>query len=53
MATLGSAEILGRDDLGELAPGKYADIVALRGDPLADISAIRDIAHVWSEGVRT
>jgi len=53
MATLGSAEILGRDDLGELAPGKYADVVALRDDPLADITAIRDIVHIWSEGVRS
>lgn len=53
MATLGGAEILGRDDLGELAPGKYTDIVALRRDPLADISAVRDVAHVWSEGVRS
>ncbi len=53
MATLDSAALLARGDLGELAPGKCADVVALRGDPLADIRAVRDIAYVWSEGVRT
>ncbi len=53
MATLGSAELLARDDLGELAPGRCADVVALRADPLVDIRAVRDIAHVWIEGVRT
>ena len=37
-ATSVAAELLGRDDLGVLAPGKLADIVAMPGDPIADIS---------------
>lgn len=50
MATLGSAELLGRDDLGEIAPGRHADIVALRADPLADIRNVRQVETVWLEG---
>jgi imidazolonepropionase-like amidohydrolase len=30
--------LLGRDDLGALAPGKLADIVAMPGDPTGDPS---------------
>ena len=32
-------QLLGRNDLGVLAPGKRADIVAMPGDPIADIAA--------------
>jgi imidazolonepropionase-like amidohydrolase len=34
-----AAELLARSDLGVLAPGKLADIVAMPGDPIADIDA--------------
>ncbi len=40
-ATTTAAELLGMENrLGALLPGYYADIVALEGDPLADISAV-------------
>jgi 8-oxoguanine deaminase len=35
IATRGGAEVLGRDDIGQLAPGKAADIIGLRLDSLA------------------
>jgi imidazolonepropionase-like amidohydrolase len=35
-----AAEALGRDDIGVLAAGKAADVLAVGGDPLADIAAI-------------
>ena len=38
-ATSVAAEMLGRDDLGVLAPGRCADIVAMPDDPIADITA--------------
>jgi imidazolonepropionase-like amidohydrolase len=40
-ATRGGAELLGKSkELGAVAPGYYADIVAVEGDPLADVGAI-------------
>ncbi len=50
MATLGSAHVLGREDLGEIAPGRRADLVVLREDPLAEVRALRTIESVWIEG---
>jgi cytosine/adenosine deaminase-related metal-dependent hydrolase len=35
IATRGGAEVLGRDDIGQLAPGKAADVIGLRLDALA------------------
>jgi imidazolonepropionase-like amidohydrolase len=32
-----AAELLQRDDLGAIAPGRQADIVAMQGDPLEDL----------------
>jgi len=40
------ADLLRRPDLGTLAPGKLADLVAVRGDPLADIDSLADPAHI-------
>jgi imidazolonepropionase-like amidohydrolase len=42
-ATTHGARLLGKEkDLGALAPGFYADIVAVEGDPLADVHALID-----------
>jgi len=42
-ATGWAAECLGQEaDLGTVAPGKLADLVAVAGDPLADINVLRD-----------
>ncbi|MBN9698332.1 MAG: amidohydrolase family protein, partial [Zoogloea sp.] len=35
LATLGGARVLGRDDIGALAPGMSADLIAFRSDSLA------------------
>jgi len=40
-ATTNGAELLGKEkELGAVAPGYFADIVAVEGDPLADINAV-------------
>jgi imidazolonepropionase-like amidohydrolase len=40
------AELLRRPDLGALDAGRLGDIVAVRGDPLADIDSLADPAHI-------
>jgi imidazolonepropionase-like amidohydrolase len=39
------------DQIGSIAPGLQADIIALDGDPLKDISAVRRVAFVMKGGV--
>lgn len=51
-ATLVSAQLLKVDDrLGTLEEKKIADIVAVKGDPLTDISLMKNVAFVMKEGV--
>ncbi|HEY6970652.1 MAG TPA: amidohydrolase family protein [Candidatus Angelobacter sp.] len=50
-ATSSAAELLGmQNDLGGISAGKYADIVALKGDPLSDITLLQKIDFVMKGG---
>ena len=49
-ATLNAATVLGAADLGQIAPGFHADIVAVPGNPLADIALTRKVAFVMKGG---
>ena len=50
-ATLAAAELLGwADRVGSLEPGKLADIIAVRGNPLDDIRALEQVAFVMKDG---
>src|SRR5215472_2795852 len=50
-ATTTAAEMLGmQNDLGSIAPGKFADVVAVKGDPLNDISLLQKIDFVMKGG---
>lgn len=50
-ATVETADLFGiADEAGTVAPGKQADLIALRGDPLADISALREVDFVMKSG---
>ena len=51
-ATSRAAESLGlADQIGTLAPGFEADLVAVSGNPLTDISVVRDVRFVMKGGV--
>jgi imidazolonepropionase-like amidohydrolase len=49
-ATSVAAELLQRDDIGVLVPGKHADIVAMAGDPIADIAVTERVDFVMKAG---
>ncbi len=51
-ATTGAADLLGWGDrVGAVAPGMYADLVAVSGDPLKDVSELERIQFVMKGGV--
>jgi len=51
-ATTVSADLLGwSKDVGALSPGHYADMIAVSGDPLADITVLERVDHVVKGGV--
>lgn len=50
--TLRGAEVVQMEsDIGTLEPGKFADLIALKGDPLTDIAAIDEVRYVMKAGV--
>ena len=51
-ATLNAAEALGKDDVGIVEKGRYADLVAVAGDPLADVTLLENVAAVVKGGER-
>lgn len=51
VATMSNAEILGwQNDIGSIEKGKYADLIALPGDPIADITQLRQVEFVMKGG---
>ncbi|MGV3456261.1 amidohydrolase family protein [Sphingomonas sp.] len=50
-ATRNAAEALGRSNIGSIAPGKDADIIAVAGSPLDDIKRMEQVEFVMRHGV--
>lgn len=51
-ATKNAADLLGKSELlGSLQPGKYADIIAVSGNPLEDIRILENVKFVMKEGM--
>ena len=52
VATLIAAELLGQAaNLGTVTAGRYADIIAVAGDPLKDITELQRVKFVMKGGV--
>ncbi|HEU4812997.1 MAG TPA: amidohydrolase family protein [Xanthomonadaceae bacterium] len=49
-ATIDAAKVLGVDDQGVIEAGKRADIIAMPGDPVADIDAVLGVDFVMKDG---
>jgi imidazolonepropionase-like amidohydrolase len=50
-ATSNAADLLGHaNEIGSIKPGKYADIIAISGDPLADIQLLENVKFVMKDG---
>ena len=50
-ATSGASEALDRPDVGGLNPGQWGDMIAVAGDPLADVTRLQAIPVVIKGGV--
>jgi len=52
IATLGAARVMKHDDTrGSISPGKFADVILVRGNPAQNISDIRNVETVVKNGV--
>jgi imidazolonepropionase-like amidohydrolase len=50
-ATVNAAELLGwQDRIGTIEPGKLADIIAVAGDPLVDVTQLEHVQFVMKGG---
>ncbi|SNT13531.1 Pro-Hyp dipeptidase. Metallo peptidase. MEROPS family M38 [Sphingomonas laterariae] len=50
-ATTNAADLLGlKDQIGSIEPGKAADLIAVAGDPLADVTVLKRVGFVMKSG---
>jgi imidazolonepropionase-like amidohydrolase len=49
-ATLNAAQALGREDVGVVEAGRFADLVAVQGDPTQDVSLLENVGFVMKGG---
>jgi imidazolonepropionase-like amidohydrolase len=50
--TVNAAELMGlADRIGSVAPGKFADLVAVKGDPVSDVALLKNVQFVMKNGV--
>ena len=50
-ATVNASDLIGRNnDAGSLEPGRWADLIAVQGDPLSDVRVLEKVVFVMKEG---
>ena len=51
-ATVAAADLLGQSAMvGSIKPGKYADIIAVSGDPIKNIAIMQNVGFVMKQGI--
>ena len=50
-ATIEAATLIGKPEMLGIAPGRFADVVAVTEDPLKDISVLEKVTFVMKSGV--
>jgi len=51
-ATSSAADLIGRsNEFGSIKPGRYADVIAVSGDPLQDVTLLENVQFVMKDGV--
>jgi imidazolonepropionase-like amidohydrolase len=51
-ATSSAAELLDMSgEAGVIAPGAYADVIAVSGDPLGDVNVLKNVSFVMKDGL--
>ena len=51
-ATTVAADLMQRSaEVGSITPGHFGDLIAVKGDPLKDITVLERVAHVMKGGV--
>lgn len=49
-ATINPADLIGNNSIGAIEVGRFADIIAVKGNPLADISVLENVFFVMKDG---
>jgi imidazolonepropionase-like amidohydrolase len=49
-ATLSASEALARNDVGAIEPGRYGDLIAVKGDPTRDVTVLEHVDAVIKGG---
>jgi imidazolonepropionase-like amidohydrolase len=49
-ATLNPADLIGNSSIGVLEVGRFADIIAVKGNPMTDIAVLEGVVFVMKDG---
>jgi imidazolonepropionase-like amidohydrolase len=50
-ATLNPADLIGNNSIGAIEVGRFADIIAVKGNPITDISVLEEVFFVMKDGM--